>query len=77
MALLRQVIADNEQSETKDSTEVLQLFDHVLSYPQTDADIMMMKAAYLSLKQAPKDSINKVYEKPLLSNPITRALVLL
>lgn len=69
MALLRQVIADNEQSETKDSTEVLQLFDHVLSYPQTDADIMMMKAAYLSLKQAPKDSINKVYEKAIAIEP--------
>ena len=69
MALLRQVIEDNEQSETKDSTEVLQLFDHVLSYPQTDADIMMMKAAYLSLKQAPKDSINKVYEKAIAIEP--------
>ena len=53
MALLRQVIIDNQANTTKDSLEVIKLFDRVLSYPQEDADIIMMKAAYLSLKKAP------------------------
>ena len=69
MALLRQVIIDNQQSEAKDSLEVIKLFDRVLSYPQEDADIVMMKAAYLTLKNAPVDSVNKVYEQAIAIEP--------
>ena len=69
MALLRQVIIDNQQSDTKDSLEVIKLFDRVLSYPQEDADIVMMKAAYLTLKNAPVDSVNKVYEQAIAIEP--------
>lgn len=69
MALLRQVIIDNQQSDAKDSLEVIKLFDRVLSYPQEDADIVMMKAAYLTLKNAPMDSVNKVYEQAIAIEP--------
>ena len=69
MALLRQVIIDNQQSDVKDSLEVIKLFDRVLSYPQEDADIVMMKAAYLTLKNAPVDSVNKVYEQAIAIEP--------
>nr|WP_277064380.1 tetratricopeptide repeat protein [Prevotella aurantiaca] len=69
MALLRQVIIDNQADTTKDSLEVIKLFDRVLSYPQEDADIIMMKAAYLSLKKAPIDSLNKVYEQAIAIEP--------
>ena len=69
MALLRQVIIDNQQSDSKDSLEVIKLFDRVLSYPQEDADIVMMKAAYLTLKNAPVDSVNKVYEQAIAIEP--------
>ena len=69
MALLRQVIIDNQQSDAKDSLEVIKLFDRVLSYPQEDADIVMMKAAYLTLKNAPVDSVSKVYEQAIAIEP--------
>lgn len=69
MALLRQAIIDNQQSDAKDSLEVIKLFDRVLSYPQEDADIVMMKAAYLTLKNAPVDSVNKVYEQAIAIEP--------
>ncbi len=69
MALLRQVIIDNQQSDAKDSLEVIKLFDRVLSYPQEDADIVMMKAAYLTLKNAPVDSVNNVYEQAIAIEP--------
>ena len=69
MALLRQVIIDNQQSDAKDSLEVIKLFDRVLSYPQEDADIVMMKAAYLTLKNASVDSVNKVYEQAIAIEP--------
>lgn len=69
MALLRQVIIDNQQSDAKDSLEVIKLFDRVLSYPQEDADIVMMKAAYLTLKNALVDSVNKVYEQAIAIEP--------
>lgn len=69
MALLRQVIIDNQQSDAKDSLEVIKLFDRVLSYPQEDADIVMMKAAYLTLKNVPVDSVNKVYEQAIAIEP--------
>ncbi len=69
IVLLRQVIIDNQQSDAKDSLEVIKLFDRVLSYPQEDADIVMMKAAYLTLKNAPEDSVNKVYEQAIAIEP--------
>ena len=53
---LRQVIAENEQ-QGGDSTEVLTLFHEMLAQPNPDADIAVLQAAYMDLKQMPRDSI--------------------
>ena len=54
IALLRQVISSNQQANVSDSAEVMKLFSQALSVPQADADILMMKAAYMSLKKMPR-----------------------
>lgn len=69
MALLRQVIMDNQNESGKDSLEVLKLFDKVLASPQGDADIVLMKAAYLTLQGYPKNEINMVYEQAIEIEP--------
>lgn len=69
IALLRQVISLNQQANVSDSAEVMKLFSQALSVPQTDADILMMKAAYMSLKKMPKAEINRVYEQAIDVEP--------
>lgn len=69
IALLRQVISSNQQANVSDSAEVMKLFSQALSVPQTDADILMMKAAYMSLKKMPKTEINRVYEQAIDVEP--------
>ena len=69
IALLRQVISSNQQANVSDSAEVMKLFSQALSVPQTDADILMMKAAYMSLNKMPKAEINRVYEQAIDVEP--------
>lgn len=69
IALLRQVISSNQQANVSDSAEVMKLFSQALSVPQSDADILMMKAAYMSLKKMPKTEINRVYEQAIDVEP--------
>ena len=69
IALLRQVISSNQQANVSDSAEMMKLFSQALSVPQTDADILMMKAAYMSLKKMPKAEINRVYEQAIDVEP--------
>ena len=69
IALLRQVISLNQQANVSDSAEVMKLFSQALSVPQADADILMMKAAYMSLKKMPKAEINRVYEQAIDVEP--------
>lgn len=69
IALLRQVISSNQQANVSDSAEVMKLFSQALSVSQTDADILMMKAAYMSLKKMPKAEINRVYEQAIDVEP--------
>ena len=69
IALLRQVISSNQQANVSDSAEVMKLFSQALSVPQTDADILIMKAAYMSLKKMPKAEINRVYEQAIDVEP--------
>ena len=57
--LVRKVVAENEQNGA-DSTQVLDLFNRVLSKPQHSADMTAMYAAYLQMKNFPQDSINTV-----------------
>lgn len=69
IALLRQVISSNQQANVSDSAEVMKLFSQALSVPHADADILMMKAAYMSLKKMPKAEINRVYEQAIDVEP--------
>lgn len=69
MTLLRQVIADHQQAGAKDSTVVLGYFDKVLALPQEDADITLMKAAYMNLVKSPVEAINRVYEQAIAIEP--------
>ena len=66
--LVRKVVAENEQNGA-DSTQVLDLFNRVLSKPQHSADMTAMYAAYLQMKNFPQDSINTVYYQALKIEP--------
>ena len=66
--LLRQMIAENEQAGG-DSTEILSVFNDMLLQPEPDADIAELKAAYMDLKQMPRDSIAAALELVLQLNP--------
>ena len=63
-SMLRSAIQKNEQ-ESGDSTKIFHLFDLALSVPQTNGDLAELKAAYMSLKKMPEDSLNKALEKVL------------
>ncbi|MCR5076450.1 MAG: tetratricopeptide repeat protein [Prevotella sp.] len=69
MALLRQVISANQKANVSDSAEVMRLFAEALSTPQEDADIILMKAAYMTLRRMPQDEINHVYEQAIELEP--------
>ena len=62
--LLRQMIAENEQTGG-DSTEILNIFKEMLQQPNPDADIAELRAAYMDLKQMPRDSIAAALERVL------------
>lgn len=62
--MIRSFIQDNE-SRGGDSTEVLSLFDKMLAIPQSSSDIAELRAAYMSLKKMPMDSINNAFQKVL------------
>ena len=65
LELLRQVITSSQKDNTPDSTEVMRLFSVALAVPQEDADIYMLKAAYMTLRKQPKAAVNRVYSKLL------------
>ena len=60
LVMLRSYIQDNE-SNGGDSTKVLALFDRVLAIPHPSGEIAEMKAAYMSLKKMPQDSVNAAF----------------
>ena len=66
--LMRQFITDNEESGG-DSIEVLALFDKILQQPQPNSSMAELRAAYMSLKKMPEDSINAALEKVLDIEP--------
>ena len=68
MALMRQVVADNEK-QGGDSTEVINLFKKILAQPQETSDMAELYAAYMTLKQMPQDSISRVLETVLAISP--------
>ena len=68
MTLMRQVIGDSER-DGGDSTKVLSLFRQILAMPQSDADMALFCAAYMSLKKMPQDSIGRVLQHALRIAP--------
>lgn len=68
MLLMRQFISDNE-AEGSDSTKVLNLFDKILQQPQSEPTMAELKAAYMSVKKMPQDTINKALERVLEIDP--------
>lgn len=62
--LLRAFIQKNEQ-DGGDSTKVLALMDSILAYPQKDATIAQLKAAYMSIKKMPEDQVTEAFKKVL------------
>ena len=69
LELLRQVIASSQKDNNPDSTEVLRLFSEALAVPQENADIYMLKAAYMSFLKLPKPDITRVYEQAIEIEP--------
>lgn len=69
LELLRQVITGSQKDNNPDSTEVMRLFSVALAVPQENADIYMLKAAYMTLRKQPKAEINRVYEKAIEVEP--------
>lgn len=68
LTLMRQVVKDNEQNGG-DSTQVLALFRRILQQPQQNSDMAELQAAYMSLKQMPRDTINRALEQVLSIAP--------
>ena len=68
MTLMRQEVMRSEELGG-DSTRVLALFAKMLAQPQEDADIATLCAAYMGLKEMPKDSIARVLEQVLEIEP--------
>lgn len=66
--MLRQLIGENER-ESGDSTVILNVFNNVLSQPEPDVEVAMLKAAYMDLKKMPKDSIATALRQVLKMAP--------
>ena len=62
--LMRSFISSNE-SHGGDSTQVLALFDKILAEKQANADMAELKAAYMSLKKMPEDSLLNAFNAVL------------
>lgn len=62
--MFRSYIQENE-SNGGDSTQVIALFDKALHVDQPSADIAELRAAYMSLKKMPADTICDAYRKVL------------
>ena len=66
--MLRQLIGENERAGG-DSTEILNVFAKLLSQPELDVELAMLKAAYMDLKKMPKDSVATALKKVLEMAP--------
>ena len=66
--VLRQEISANETAGG-DSTKILNLFHKILSQPQADADMAILCATYMGLKEMPVDSIIPVLEQVITIAP--------
>ena len=77
MDIMRQLIMQNEQT-TKDSTQIIALFDQVIKRPQQNADLPMLYAQYLYSKGMEKESVpvfNQVLELDPENKPARMVLM--
>lgn len=68
IALMRQAVGDNEAAGG-DSSHIYKIFRRVLSLPQKTSEMAEMQLAYMTLKSAPRDSINAAIRRVLEINP--------
>ena len=68
VTMMQQAIKENEQ-EQGDSTIILNLFDKVIEAQPENADFIVMKAAYMDLKEMPKDAVDTVFRQALEVEP--------
>ena len=61
MDIMRQLIVQSEQT-TKDSTQIVSLFNEILKRPQQNADLAMLCAQYLITKRMEKESVPVLYQ---------------
>lgn len=64
IVMIRSFIQDNEKNGG-DSTQVLSLFNKVLTVEKPSAEIAELRAAYMEIKKMPQDSVNAAYNKVL------------
>ena len=61
MDIMRQLIVQSEQT-TKDSTQIISLFNEILKRPQQNADLAMLCAQYLITKRMEKESVPVLHQ---------------
>lgn len=64
-AYIMQMKIARNLKEKGDSMQVLNLFSKVLSQPQEDADLTVLCASYMNMKNMPKDTVEKMVSKAL------------
>lgn len=64
VVMIRSFIQDNE-NHGGDSTQVLSLFNKVLGVTKPSAEIAELRAAYMSLKKMPQDTVDAAFMKVL------------
>ena len=67
--MFRSYIQNNENQDGGDSIKVLALFDKVLGVPNPSPEIAELRAAYMSLKKMPADTVIAAFDKVLSIAP--------
>ena len=72
ISVMRQVIAENEQSSVKDSTQVIALFDRMMKQDMDDPQIPMLYSQYLLSKKMGQEAV-PVLEQVVDLDPTNKA----
>ena len=72
ISVMRQVIAENEQSSAKDSTQVIALFDRMMKQDMDDPQIPMLYSQYLLSKNMEQEAV-PVLEQVVDVDPTNKA----
>ena len=72
ISVMRQVIAENEQSSVKDSTQVIALFDRMMKQDMDDPQIPMLYSQYLLSKNMEQEAV-PVLEQTVDLDPTNKA----